>query len=89
MDDGLNDGFGCRLWGWDINVSFAAGSVFGRRDAVIITIMVLEFKVPKADGFAGLISLAPSSRCICFVHVYRHLLVNHHHLIGRPEASTT
>ena len=52
--------------------------------AVIITIMVLEFKVPKTDGFAGLLSLAPTlavyALSFAFTGIY---WVNHHHLIDR------
>jgi uncharacterized membrane protein len=52
--------------------------------AVIITIMVLDFKVPKADGIAGLLSLAPTlavyALSFAFTGIY---WVNHHHLIDR------
>lgn len=54
--------------------------------AVVITIMVLELKVPHADGFAGLLSLAP----ILFIYLLSFAFtaiywVNHHHLIRRVE----
>lgn len=54
--------------------------------AVVITIMVLELKVPHGDGFAGLLSLAP----ILFIYLLSFAFtaiywVNHHHLIRRVE----
>ncbi|MBS1800334.1 MAG: DUF1211 domain-containing protein [Acidobacteria bacterium] len=54
--------------------------------AVIITIMVLELKVPHENGLAGLLSLAP----ILFVYLLSFSFtgiywVNHHHLIRRVE----
>ena len=54
--------------------------------AVIITIMVLELKVPHEGGLAGLLSLAP----ILFVYLLSFAFiaiywVNHHHLIHRVE----
>jgi len=55
--------------------------------AVIITIMVLELKVPHEDGLAGLLTLAP----ILFVYLLSFAFiaiywVNHHHLIRRVES---
>src|SRR5262252_193619 len=54
--------------------------------AVIITIMVLELKVPHADGFPGLVSIAPTlfiyMISFSFTAIY---WVNHHHLIRRLE----
>jgi uncharacterized membrane protein len=54
--------------------------------AVIITIMVLELKVPHADGFKGLVSIAPTLFIylisFSFTAIY---WVNHHHLIRRLE----
>jgi uncharacterized membrane protein len=54
--------------------------------AVIITIMVLELKVPHADGIAGLISIAPTLfiyfLSFTFTGIY---WTNHHHLIRRVE----
>ncbi len=54
--------------------------------AVIITIMVLEMKVPHADGLAGLLSVAP----IFFIYLLSFAFtgiywINHHHLIHRVE----
>ena len=54
--------------------------------AVIITIMVLELKVPHAGGLRGLLDLAPMLfvylLSFCFVGIY---WVNHHYLIRRIE----
>jgi len=54
--------------------------------AVIITIMVLELKVPHASGIAGLLSLGPMLfvylLSFCFIGIY---WVNHHYLIQRVE----
>jgi uncharacterized membrane protein len=54
--------------------------------AVIITIMVLELKVPHEDGLAGLRAVLPTL-CLylisfAFVGIY---WINHHHLIHRTE----
>ncbi len=54
--------------------------------AVIITIMVLELKVPHEDGLAGLRAVLPIL-CLylisfAFVGIY---WINHHHLIHRTE----
>ena len=54
--------------------------------AVVITIMVLELKVPHEDGFKGLITVAP----VLFVYFLSFAFtaiywVNHHHLIRRVE----
>jgi uncharacterized membrane protein len=54
--------------------------------AVIITIMVLELKVPREDGLRGLLSIAP----ILFVYLLSFSFtaiywVNHHHLVRRVE----
>lgn len=54
--------------------------------AVIITIMVLELKVPHADGIEGLLSIAP----ILFVYLLSFTFiaiywVNHHQLVRRVE----
>jgi uncharacterized membrane protein len=52
--------------------------------AVIITIMVLEFKVPQANGLAGLRTIAPTLAVyllsFSFTGIY---WVNHHHLVSR------
>jgi uncharacterized membrane protein len=54
--------------------------------AVIITIMVLELKVPHQDGVAGLRAVLPIL-CLyfisfAFVGIY---WINHHHLVHRTE----
>jgi len=54
--------------------------------AVIITIMVLELKVPHQDGLAGLRAVLPTL-CLyfisfAFVGIY---WINHHHLVHRTE----
>jgi uncharacterized membrane protein len=54
--------------------------------AVIITIMVLELKVPHQDGLAGLFAVLPTL-CLylisfAFVGIY---WINHHHLVHRTE----
>ena len=54
--------------------------------AVIITIMVLEIKVPHADGFEGLRELVPSLLIyllsFSFTGIY---WLNHQHLVRRVE----
>ncbi|HZY60948.1 MAG TPA: TMEM175 family protein [Edaphobacter sp.] len=54
--------------------------------AVIITIMVLELKVPQPNGFAGLYAILPTLIVyfisFSFTAIY---WVNHHHLVGRIE----
>src|ERR1700759_1996650 len=54
--------------------------------AVIITIMVLELKVPHEDGLAGLRAVLPPlflyPISFPFVGIY---WINHHHLVHRPE----
>jgi uncharacterized membrane protein len=54
--------------------------------AVIITIMVLELKVPHQDGFDGIRAVLPTL-CLylisfAFVGIY---WINHHHLVHRTE----
>jgi uncharacterized membrane protein len=54
--------------------------------AVIITIMVLELKVPHQEGLAGLYAVLPTL-CLyfisfAFVGIY---WINHHHLVHRTE----
>jgi uncharacterized membrane protein len=54
--------------------------------AVIITIMVLELKVPHQDGLAGLRAVLPTL-CLylisfAFTGIY---WINHHHLVHRTE----
>jgi len=57
--------------------------------AVIITIMVLDLKVPHDLGLAGLIAVLPTLAVyllsFVFTRVYR---VNHHHLIHRTDQAT-
>jgi uncharacterized membrane protein len=52
--------------------------------AVIITIMVLDFKVPKDPGVDGLVSVLPTLLVyllsFVFVGIY---WINHHHLVDR------
>jgi uncharacterized membrane protein len=52
--------------------------------AVIITIMVLEFKVPQANGIAGLRTILPTLAVyllsFSFTGIY---WINHHHLVNR------
>jgi uncharacterized membrane protein len=54
--------------------------------AVVITIMVLELKVPHEDGMRGLLSIAPTLfiylLSFAFIGIY---WINHHHLIRRVE----
>jgi uncharacterized membrane protein len=54
--------------------------------AVIITIMVLELKIPHQDGLAGIRAVLPTL-CLyfisfAFVGIY---WINHHHLVHRTE----
>lgn len=52
--------------------------------AVIITIMVLEFKVPAADGIAGLWTMAPTLGVYLLSFAFTAIYwVNHHHLVDR------
>ena len=54
--------------------------------AVIITIMVLELKVPHTNGLAGLLSVLPTlgiyALSFTFTSIY---WINHHHLVRRTE----
>ena len=54
--------------------------------AVIITIMVLELKVPRENGFAGLRAILPTLAIyfisFSFTAIY---WINHHHLVRRTE----
>ena len=56
--------------------------------AVIITIMVLEFKVPHQESIAGLYAILPTFiiylLSFAFTGIY---WMNHHHLIHRIEAA--
>jgi uncharacterized membrane protein len=54
--------------------------------AVIITIMVLELKIPHEDGLPGLLTIAP----VLFIYLLSFTFtgiywINHHHLIRRVE----
>jgi uncharacterized membrane protein len=52
--------------------------------AVIITIMVLEFKVPARNGFAGLATIAPTLAVYLLSFTFTGIYwINHHHLIDR------
>jgi uncharacterized membrane protein len=52
--------------------------------AVIITIMVLELKVPHQDGLAGLLSIAPTLFIYLLSFTFTSIYwVNHHHLVRR------
>jgi uncharacterized membrane protein len=54
--------------------------------AVIITIMVLELKVPHPDGFAGLLSIAPTLFIYLLSFTFTGIYwINHHHLVRRVE----
>ena len=54
--------------------------------AVIITIMVLELKVPEAPGIAGLLKVAPTLAIYLLSFTFTAIYwVNHHHLIHRVE----
>jgi len=54
--------------------------------AVIITIMVLELKVPHQNGFAGLYAVLPTlfvyALSFAFTGIY---WINHHHLVHRTD----
>ena len=54
--------------------------------AVIITIMVLDLKVPAANGLAGLLQIVPTMAIyllsFTFVGIY---WINHHHLVHRTD----
>lgn len=54
--------------------------------AVIITIMVLELKVPSQKGIAGLLTILPTLIVyfisFSFTAIY---WINHHHLVSRIE----
>jgi uncharacterized membrane protein len=52
--------------------------------AVIITIMVLEFKVPRGPGLAGFVTILPTlavyALSFTFIGIY---WINHHHMVDR------
>ena len=52
--------------------------------AVILTIMVLEFKVPRLDGLAGLVPLLPTLAVYIISFGYTGVYwINHHHTLHR------
>jgi len=54
--------------------------------AVIITIMVLELKVPRANGIAGLRAILPTLLVYLLSFTFTAIYwINHHHLVGRVE----
>ncbi len=54
--------------------------------AVIITIMVLELKVPHQDGFAGLLPVLPTLAVYLLSFTFTGIYwINHHHLVHRTE----
>ena len=54
--------------------------------AVIITIMVLELKVPRQNGFAGLRDVLPTLLIYLLSFAFTGIYwVNHHHLLHRTE----
>jgi uncharacterized membrane protein len=54
--------------------------------AVIITIMVLELKVPHQDGLAGLYSVVPTLAVYAISFAFTGIYwINHHHLVHRIE----
>jgi uncharacterized membrane protein len=54
--------------------------------AVIITIMVLELKVPSQDGMAGLYAILPSLLLYLLSFSFTGIFwMNHHHLLARIE----
>ena len=54
--------------------------------AVIITIMVLELKVPHQDGVAGLYAVFPTVALYAISFAFTSIYwINHHHLVHRTE----
>jgi len=54
--------------------------------AVIITIMVLELKVPHQDGLAGLRAVLPTLAVYLLSFTFTGIYwINHHHLVHRTE----
>ncbi len=54
--------------------------------AVIITIMVLELKVPHQDGLAGLYAVLPTFAVYLLSFTFTGIYwINHHHLVHRTE----
>ncbi len=57
--------------------------------AVIITVMVLEIKVPHADGFEGLRALAPGLAVYLMSFAFTGIYwLNHQHLIRRTKRAS-
>ncbi|WP_263382972.1 TMEM175 family protein [Granulicella arctica] len=58
--------------------------------AVIITIMVLELKVPHQDGLAGLYSVLPTLAIYLLSFTFTSIYwINHHHLVHRTDEADT
>jgi uncharacterized membrane protein len=54
--------------------------------AVIITIMVLELKVPHQDGIGGLYAVVPTLAIYAISFAFTGIYwINHHHLVHRTE----
>jgi uncharacterized membrane protein len=54
--------------------------------AVIITIMVLELKVPHQDGLAGLYAVLPTLAVYLLSFTFTGIYwINHHHLVHRTD----
>ncbi|WP_433967034.1 TMEM175 family protein [Tunturiibacter gelidiferens] len=54
--------------------------------AVIITIMVLELKVPHQEGVAGLYTVLPTLAVYAISFAFTGIYwINHHHLVHRTE----
>jgi len=54
--------------------------------AVIITIMVLELKVPHQDGLAGLYAVLPTLSVYAISFAFTGIFwINHHHLVHRTD----
>jgi uncharacterized membrane protein len=54
--------------------------------AVIITIMVLELKVPHQDGISGLYAVVPTLAIYAISFAFTGIYwINHHHLVHRTE----
>jgi uncharacterized membrane protein len=57
--------------------------------AVLITILVLELKPPKAASFSALVPLWPRGLSYLVSYVFIAIVwVNHHHLFSYAEAAT-
>ena len=52
--------------------------------AVIITIMVLEFKVPHANGLSGFLTMVPTFGVYLLSFIFTGIYwINHHHMVDR------